>query len=722
MNEELIGRIAHLRGIGDAYHDYRGELRRFPASAKAAVLRAMGVRVDDDAALSEELAALVAASHALAPRIAVAYTEHLAVDLAFMGGEAAAQLQWRLDLEDGRRLEGRVAVADLVETSQGEIDGVRISRRRFELPVELPRGYHELELSVDGRSAHCRVVAAPARCHEPVALAAGRRIWGVAVQLYTLRSHGNWGIGDFADLQDLVRGFARLGAGFIGLNPLHALALADPEQASPYAASDRRFLDVLYIAVTSVPEFADCARARERVADPRFSAELARLRAGDWVDYRGVAAAKLEILALLHAEFRERQVAAGTPRAAAFAGFVAAGGSALRRHATYDALDGYFRGTLGTDPGWMNWPAEFRDPDGEATRGFAKEHAERIDFHLYLQWLAQDQLAAAQALARSLGMPIGLYGDYAVGAAAAGSEVWSDGGRFRLAAEIGAPPDPLALRGQGWGVPPQDPQAMLAEGLSSFVEVIRANMRRYGALRLDHVMSLFRLWWVPAGVSPDEGLYVHYPLEALMAVLALESERAGCLVIGEDLGVVPDEVRAAMARSGLYHYKVMIFEKDAGRFRRPADYPRGSLATVTTHDLPTIRSYWQGSDIELRERLALYPGDAARDMVRREREHDRAALLAALAEAGLAPTGGDSGAASFTASLAHAMHRFLAGSSAALVALQIEDLLGMSEPVNVPGTHGEYPNWRRKLTVGLESLLERADLAEDLSAVERARG
>jgi 4-alpha-glucanotransferase len=319
-------------------------------------------------------------------------------------------------------------------------------------------------------------------------------------------------------------------------------------------------------------------------------------------------------------------------------------------------------------------------------------------------------------------MPIGLYGDYAVGANPSGSETWADQKSYRMGAEIGAPPDPMALKGQGWGIPPQDPWMMQEQRLQGFARLIRSNMRYYGALRLDHVMALFRLWWVPAGFSPTEGAYVHYPLQQLLTVLALESERSACLVVGEDLGVVPDEMRHAMPEFGLYHYKVMLFEKLDGRFRRPDEYARKALATATTHDMPTLRSYWEGRDIELRRRLNLYPSVEVENDVIREREHDREALLAALQEQGLKPAQPAAPADAFTAELAHALHLYLARSPTLLVALQIEDLMGEILPVNVPGTDREYPNWQRKVSVDIEELSERPDLAARLDEVRRARG
>jgi 4-alpha-glucanotransferase len=628
---------------------------------------------------------------------------------------------WSLSLEDGSRRRGSISTAECPELWRGEVDGSWVTRRRFEVPLDLPRGYHELRAKIARNAHRCLVILAPP-CYEPPAIVQGKRLWGVAVQLYTLRSRTNWGIGDFHDLELLTRWLGARGAGFIGLNPLHALAPADPERSSPYSASSRHFLNVLYIAVPDVPEFHECAAAGERAADPQFARRLAELRASNLVDYRGVAGVKFEILELLYRDFCERHLAVGSERARKFRAFAAAGGALLRLHARFDALDRHFRATSGTASGWLSWPEEYRDADGKAATRFAEQHPAEVEFHVYLQWLAHEQLAGVQALTRDLGMPIGLYGDYAVGANPSGSETWVDRTSYRMGAEIGAPPDPLALKGQGWGIPPPDPFAMENQRLQGFVSLIRHNMRCYGALRLDHVMSLFRLWWVPGGCSPTVGAYVHYPLHQLLSVLAVESQRASCLVVGEDLGVVPDEIRRAMPEFGLYHYKVLLFEKQAGRFRRPDEFVRRALATVTTHDMPTLRSYWEGLDIELRRRLHLYPTAEMHDEVLRERERDRTSLLAALRDQGLAPTHPSASAEPFTPELAQALHLYLARSASVLAALQIEDLLGMVDPVNIPGTDREYPNWQRKVTADIEDMAMRADFDAYFAEINQARG
>lgn len=643
----LIEQLARLRGIGDAYHDHRGELREFSLRTKTEILRAMGCSVDDPVALQSEL----------------------------------QQLQAQ-----------RAAAA--------EFPGERAVQR--ERPIATS-------------------AAGKLRCFQPPLLANGARCWGFTVQLYSLRSKDNWGIGDFGDLRSLLRLAVLTGGAFVGVNPLHALFPARPQDASPYGASSRHFLNVLYIAVTRVADFEESEAAQRLIASPSFKARLAAVRDVPEVNYKAVAALKLAVLRLLFQEFRLRHVQASTARAQSFRLFVDEGGEALRLHAVFDALDASFAAP-DRGAGWLGWPEAYRDPHSAAVREFAAANEERVQFYLYLQWIAHEQLDDAQALARELGMPIGLYGDFAVGVSAAGSETWSDQRTYRLAAAIGAPPDPLALKGQDWGIPPQDPEALLAADLEPFTALIRNNTRHYGALRLDHIMALFRQWWVPRGLESIDGGYVHYPLQAMLGTLARESLRHSCLIVGEDLGTVPDELRRAMPQYGIFHYKVMLFEKEHdGQFLAPQDYQRDALATASTHDLPPLRSWWDGSDIALRDRLGLYPDAAAMERVAAERQRDREALLRALWIAGLAPESPRDAQGPFTAELARRIHEYLAQGSAALVGLQLEDLILMGEPVNVPGTSSEYANWQRKITLPLEDIFLRQDVRETLRAVSRAR-
>ncbi len=723
MNAALIERLARLRGIGDAYHDYRGDLHYFSLQTKADLLKAMGCSIEDDAALMSQISAIdTRRSRGLLPDIAVSSGEQLQLDVNVTAREFGSSLIWRLQLESGEEYEGVFSTTALRETWRGEVDGTWMTRRRLEFSVDVPAGHHDLEARISGGAAfRCRVIVAPPRCFVPADIRRGDRVWGIAIQLYTVRSGRNLGMGDFQDLNATIHWLAPLGADFIALNPLHSLAPGDPQRCSPYSASNRNFLNVLYIAPELIPEFHDCTTAQERFAADDFRTRATELRAFDLVDYRGVADLKFGLLRILYAHFRAQHLNKDTPRARQFRGFVEAGGEPLRLHALFDALDAHCIATYGGSSGWQQWPQQYSSPDTVAVKHFAHEHADAVEFHLYTQWLAHEQLLGSQVLARALGMRIGLYGDYAVGTHPSGSEVWTQQQLFRLDAEIGAPPDPLALKGQGWGIPPQDPRGLETERLASFVVLLKNNMRYYGALRFDHVMALFRQWWVPGGQSPAAGAYVHYPMQELMAALCLESNRRRCLVVGEDLGVVPDEIRAAMPQYGLLHYKVLLFEKLEGRFRRPDEFEPSALATPSTHDMPTLSSYWEGRDIELRERLNLYPDAQTRELVMNEREQDRHLLMAALAAENLLPEYPRETTDAFSMALASSIHTYLARSSSALAALQIEDLLGMVEPVNVPGTYWEYPNWQRKLTASIEEIAARADVNEVLRRVDVER-
>jgi 4-alpha-glucanotransferase len=725
MLDSLLDQLARRRGIGDAYYDYRGELKHFSAATKTAILAAMGCSVTDAAAVEQELAALEAERwQPRAPAVTVLRPGRAGVVVVVPADALAGVIDWRVVTAPGAHRDGRVVAAELAEIERRDVAGRWLTRRWLPLPEDLPLGEHTLQLCMrDGGGGDGTLFVAPARCHEPQPLTAGARLWGLAVQLYTLRSTSNWGIGDFADLREVVRRAAANGAAFVGLNPLHALFPANPGHFSPYSPSSRHFLNVLYIAVPEVEGFAAAAAVRARAGAPEFAAELARLRATDLVDYAGVARAKLPVLRALYEHFRREHLERGSGRARAFRNFQAERGEPLRRHALHDAIDAWLRPQ---EPerfwGWPAWPAELRDPAGDPVRAFEERHRVEVDFHAWLQWVADEQLGAVQGLARELGMPIGLYGDYAVGVNPAGSETWSDQQVYRMGAGVGAPPDPLALKGQDWGIPPQDPHALAAARYRPFRDLIAANMRHFGALRLDHVMALFRQWWVPVGLGATEGGYVHYPLDDLMAVLALESVRHRCLVVGEDLGTVPDEMRHAMAEFAVYSYKVLLFEKHGdGRFRRPEEYVRRAIATVTTHDLPTLRGYWAGRDLELRDRLHLFPGDEIRRHVYDERVRDRAQLLAALHDAGLDPAPGDPAEHGFSPSVAHAIQLYLARSAAGLVVLQIEDLLGMADPVNVPGTSDEHANWQRKVSADVDEALGREAALRLFADVRRAR-
>jgi 4-alpha-glucanotransferase len=718
----LIERLARARGIGDAYHSYQGDLKHFSLATKSAILRAMHCRLDDPAALDQQ----IRESEEVHPEgllggVTVLRAGMRAVRINTPAIESNALLRWRVELEEGGERRAEIRAWDLPERGSYARDGKWFVLRDLQLPEDLPPGYHRLHLDLEyaGRD-ECPLIVTPAKCFEPETLTAGRRLWGVAVQLYTLRSPHNWGIGDFTDLGEVLRLAAAQGADFVGISPVHALFPADPTLFSPYSASSRHALNVMFIDVEAVLEVQGSRRAQAIMADPGFRARLARVRATSQVDYPAVASLKMPVLEAAFERFRTEHLARHSARAAACRAFLRERGEPMRLHTVFDAIDAHLRRTHGTGAGWHNWPEEYRHPSSPAVKRFAETHADAVDFHGYLQWLAAGQLGAVRQQARELGLNVGLYGDYAVGVNASGSETWSDQSLYCTGAAIGAPPDPIGVGGQEWGIPPQDPRALRRAAYAPFVALVRASMRNCGALRLDHVMALFRQWWVPRGFKSADGAYVHYPLEDLLGVVALESHRQRCLVVGEDLGVVPDEIRTALPGFGVYHYKVVMFEQKDGEFVPPSEYVRHALATVTTHDLPTLHGWWSGHDIDLWEKLGFYPDAQVALEARARRAEERQRLLRALRRQDIWP-GADARVPEYSAELARAVHVYLARTRSALITVQLEDMIGMLEPVNVPGTSREYSNWTRRMTASAADIFARADVRALASAVSGAR-
>lgn len=673
---ELLERAREL-GVADRYHGFWGKEEVVSEAVLRRALQALGA---DAAARGEPAAAL--------PPVHVA---RLGETPVVRLRDATAPARWQLTREDGSAC------------AQGDVREEH-GQPCIALPADLPAGYYRLQLEGDAQ-AWCRLVIAPRQCWVAPALQEGERWWGCTVQLYALRSARNWGIGDFGDLRRLAETAAHHGASFIGLSPLHALFPHAPATASPYSPSSRRALNPLYLDVQALVERGGCEEALTLVRSAAFQERLRALRDADMVDYAGVAAAKDEVLRLLWSHFERHELQGGQSRGAHFKIFAREQEHALGRHALFEALQEHLHGNDPAVWGWPAWPEAYQDPHGSAVEAFAREHAGAVQFRLWLQWLAQLQLENCQRFARTRGMGIGLYCDLAVGVNGGGAETWMERELFALGMHAGAPPDPLNALGQDWGLPPWSPHRLRQARYQPFIDTLRANMRSCGALRLDHVMALMRLYWT----GPDGGTYVDYPLQDLMGVLALESHRHQCMVIGEDLGNVAPRMREAMREGSLLSYRPLLFEReDDGTFRAPPQWQASAMAVVSTHDLPTLRGFWLGEDIELQSRLALYPDEAARDTQVLQRAQDRARLLLALQREGLLPEGATVQPTSLpdaTPAFVDAVYALLARTPCWLVGLQLEDITGQLVQVNVPGTtEDRFPNWRRKLPVALEAL------------------
>lgn len=603
-----------------------------------------------------------------------------------VGGKG--EYHWQCITEHNRDYQGQVQAGEAIS-----------------LPANLPLGYHQLTLTQGKKQWACRLIVAPKRCYEPAELVEGKKLWGACVQLYTVRSERNWGMGDFGDLKVMLMEVAKRGGAFIGLNPIHSLYPASPENASPYSPSSRRWMNVLYIDVSAVPDFQQSKAAQRFWQQKKTQKLLALAREHEWVDYSTVST--LKITGLRHAWTHFSQRAADDPDRAHFEGFVQQGGGSLYWQAAFDALHGAM---LSDDPnrwGWPVWPEALQHADNAAVKEFCDAHADEVQFWLWLQWLANRQFDECWEISQQQKMPVGLYRDLAVGVAEGGAETWCDRELYCMGASVGAPPDILGPLGQNWGLPPMDPHVMTARGYQPFIDLVRANMASCGALRIDHVMSMLRLWWIPHGETANYGAYVYYPVEDLLAILALESQRNQCMVIGEDLGTVPREIVALLRDSGIYSWKVLYFEQeDKDRYRAPNAWPRQSMASATTHDLPTLRGFWHAGDLSLGEKLGLYPDKVVLKGLYQDRARQKQALLNALHRYGCLPksSGKQARLMKMTPELNRGMQRFIADSGSALLGLQPEDWLDMERPVNVPGTTDQYPNWRRKLTVTLEAM------------------
>jgi len=561
-----------------------------------------------------------------------------------------------------------------------------------------------------------RPVGAP--CFMPDWLAQGR-VWGVTCQLYGLRSARNLGIGDFEDLAQLGELAASAGADFLGVNPLHALFFADASRFSPYAPSSRLFLNPFYIAVDRLTPAAGATRGGEAQS----------VRAAKLVDYPRMAQLKRRALEAGYCSFADLRRAPVSEAMRSFKAFCAAGGRSLQRFALYEALSEALV-AKGHHSGWHTWPAPYRSFDSHAVRRFERENAARIDFHKWLQWVAESQLRAAQERCKAAGMRIGLYLDLAVGVAPDGADTWSQSDTVVNGVRIGCPPDMFNDHGQDWGLAPYSPTALKTRDFVPFETMLRALMRNSGAVRIDHAMGLARLYWIPSEAPATNGAYVRFPFKDMLDHLARISQDCRALVIGEDLGTVPTGFREVLSEAEIQGYRVFYFEREEdGAFRPPQAYSHKALACLSTHDLPTLKGWWSGNDIDEREKVgASTPANAA--AARENRKRERMLLLGLLDSAGLLPSSLAPVMNETIPCPAHfpdegcvAVHALLATASSRLVAVQLEDLVGLEEQANVPGTVDEHPNWRRKLPLALSTIPKMAlfrNIADALSQ-ERPR-
>jgi 4-alpha-glucanotransferase len=724
--QTLLGILAERAGIVAAYHDITGNQHLTSDDTRRAILTAMGFAVDSAESLTQTLREWDEAP----------WQRPCDPVRILRDGETGTPLSYCLALEDGKEesvaVEWQIRDEANTVVQEGQtgpglsalevrfLTGQRHVRIEIPAPHGLSLGYYNLTMRAEGLVGGVvgtmRIIVAPRQCYVPPSLKANQKLWGLALQLYSLSSDRNWGCGDFTDLSQIVEwAWKELGAGLIGLNPLHALRNTTPYHISPYAPYSRLYLNELYIDLERLPEFYGSEQAQQQFRAPEFQAKLQALRVNRQVDYDAIATAKRTMLDLTYRTFlteaysgEEPNLHPNTPRAWLLERFIQSEGTPLEMYATFQTLEEERRLIQSESATWHDWPKQFLTP-GQPVREYAKRHRKRIRFFQYIQWVASEQLHEIRRTVEQLAMPIGLYHDMALGADRNGAEAWTYQSVLALGADCGAPPDAFAPKGQNWGLPPINPHALRASGYELMIQLLRHNFRSGGAIRLDHVMAFCRLFWIPRGRPASEGTYVQYPFEDLLAIVALESTRSKTLVIGEDLGTVPDWVREQLAKARVLSYRVFYFERHAdGAMKSPGDYPAQSLAVATTHDLPTLTGFWSGEDLHVRSELGALSDDAARRQAWEDRQRDKASILSALQRENLLPTGVTENLATapaMTTELCQAIHLYLARTPSCIVLANLEDGLGELSQTNLPGTVDSHPNWTRKYGIRVHEIL-----------------
>ncbi|MDT5091736.1 MAG: 4-alpha-glucanotransferase [Mycobacterium sp.] len=692
MTAQSLVELASRHRVATQYEDADGRLVVVPDETLIAVLSALGV----EAATTEQRDAALKAhdrehwSRALPPVIVMraGTPTHFWVHVAH--GEPARL--W-IRLEDGTVWAGLRQLDNFA--APREVDGKLIGEATFELPGTLPLGYHRLYIDEAGHDVSTAVIVTPAELTIPDRLGS-RRTWGLTTQLYSVRSKGSWGVGDLADLTDLaVVAGSRYKAGYVLVNPLHAAAPTAPMEPSPYLPTSRRFVNPLYLRVEAIPEFAYVRhRGRIRKLQEDVQAGATRIES---IDRDAAWAAKRAALEQVH------RVTRSAGRELAYQAFRQREGRQLDDFATWCAL----AEVHGSN--WHHWPEDLQHPDGPGIAAFAAEYSAEIDFHRWLQWHLDDQLCLAQAHAIQTGMALGIMHDLAVGAHPDGADAWGLQDVLALGVSVGAPPDAFNQQGQDWSQPPWRPDALAQHEYRPFRSMVSAILRHAGGVRIDHIMGLFRLWWIPDGAPPTDGTYVYYDHEAMVGILALEAHRAEALVVGEDLGVVEPWVRDYLRVRGVFGTSILWFEMSRDDEPVPAEQWREyCLSSVTTHDLPPTAGYLANEHVRLRDRLGLLTRSFDDELAASRNEQQ--AWLAELRRVGLL------GEAPDVDETVLALHRYLGRTPSKLLALSLADAVGDRRTQNQPGTTDEYPNWR----VPLSNPKGRPLLLEDVFRDRRA--
>jgi 4-alpha-glucanotransferase len=682
MSDPQLQQLAQTAGLAVNWVDADGQPQQVSPEVLRSVLAGLHLPSDSAAQIQSSLAQLTAQKQSAEVPPLLTVDAEQAVDLRRY---FAPNTAYELEDEDGRLHSGR-----LDDNAQ--------------LLAPAAPGY--LKLQIAGQQL--RLAVAPARCYRVQDLTGtgNPRLWGLGVQLYSLRRQGDGGLGDLAELESLIHSAAEQGADAVAISPVHAILSAEVQHYSPYSPSSR----VLYNVLHSAPaQILSDRELRQAIEASGVGPQMAHLEQLEFIDWPTAAKTKLQMLRALHAAFR----VGGHPQHEDFHSFRRQAGDALENHCRFEAVHGW-RLAQGESGDWRQWPEALRNPDSPELQRFAGEHAEEVEFHAFGQWLMDRGLHRCQTAARAAGMGIGLISDLAVGADGAGSQAWSRQAELLANLSVGAPPDLLNRSGQAWGISAFSPEGLRRYGFRAFIEMLQANLAHAGGIRIDHVMGLQRLWVIPPGAEPKDGAYLHYPQEDLLRLLALESWRHHAIILGEDLGTVPAGFREQLAARGILGMRVLLFEQTEQGFIPPKAWPETALATTTTHDLPTISGWLNGRDLDWRMRQGELEA-SAHVLQYQARQRERAQLEKALALDSNLPDSPTSDAL-LNASLAYIGH-----TPAPLVLLPLEDALASEEQPNLPGGPSLHPNWRRRWPVSSAQLLQDAAVQGRLQLLAQAR-
>ena len=732
MTRTALEELSSSYRISNGYHDIEGSYHPTSDDTRRALLAAMGIAASNETEVLESLEHHRRVQwQRVLPAVKVFNEQQpVQVCVTIPRDEQGKIFRWVIETEDGSCYEKEFSPKDLTVLDENVLDNTHLTRFNLTIDMNIDTGYHWLRLAHPpewGTGTQMRLIIVPERCYLPREILSGKRLWGMSVQLYAIRSERNWGIGDFGDLVNVIQEMSKLGCGCIGLNPLHSLYPHRPGDASPYSPSSRLFLNPLYIEIDGMEDFRESRVVRERVMAEAFQQRLAELRSCPLVDYESVAELKNSILRLLYVHFCHNHLQEITNRGRQFRWYQKTQGENLRRHALFEALCARLNDpsdAAGDGDGWRDWPTQFHAIETETIKRLADLDDATVEFYEYLQWQTETQLERAYTAAIEHGLTLSLYQDLAVGCDLNGSDTWANPTLYAHSAHIGSPPDAFSAAGQDWRLAPYIPHQLEDFAYKPFIDLLRRNMRHAGVLRIDHVMSMQRLFWIPEQKGVP-GTYVDYSMHELQGILALESQRNRCLVIGEDLGTVSNELRSSMSKRDIFSYKVFYFEKYwhcDHSYKRADAYPAHALVTATTHDLPTVKGFWCEVDLKLRDDLGLFPNTKYRNKQYSDRDQDRTHLIDVLQQEGLWEQAGIVDG-DMPPDLNEALHVFLARSAAALMMIQIEDMLQVGEQTNLPGTTLEYPNWRRKLPLSLQLWVTDARITNliDRVQVERSR-